>query len=261
MADRKEDTLPEKKTENDETINESVRCGPLATGYVKFDTDKYEEAGLQLNVFIEPKPNNLYERNMSRQLKQGTREQIDIFLMRSREQADRCDFGDQVGGNNRDQITSECVSDLLRRKIWERGDDSLDKLEKGHRWNCAQATEKSASIQEVNQTETKETEMGEIEAKRRFGSTRKIANARFEGTCDRCGLKGHKSTGAKCPVKEKHCHNCGRKDRSSRQYLKKNNNNNGASAGEPDSKFKREPVRMVETENFKDEYENLFGIE
>lgn len=114
-------TLPEK--------NDGVQRGPLASGYVS-QLNKYEEAIDRLNGFFEPKRNVSYERHVFRQLRQNKHERFDMFLLRLREQADRCNFGEQLDDNLRDQITSGCFSDVLRRKILERGDANLEKIVK-----------------------------------------------------------------------------------------------------------------------------------
>lgn len=276
--------LPE-QTENEKANGEKVKIrGPLAAGYVKFDSNSYEEAVFKLNRFFEPKQNISYERHVFRQLKQNTNERIDMFLMRLREQADRCDFGDQIDGNIRDQITTGCASDILRRKMLERGDEPLAKLiqmaqtiELVHKQQ--QSLGKLATIPiESNKNESKESDVCKIETKRRFGAIRKVTPRNFEGECGRCGFKGHKSDDVNCPAKGKSCNHCGRKDHfvrkcfvKDKQMAKGNGNrkrpNESEKSNETNNKVKREAVQMVESqtieqgESVEDEYEDLFCIE
>lgn len=63
--------------------------------------------------FLNRKKNESYERHVFRELPQNENERIDMFLMRLREQAERCNFGDNLDDNIRDQITSGCFSNLL----------------------------------------------------------------------------------------------------------------------------------------------------
>lgn len=268
--------LPE-HTENENSMSDMMKNrGPLANGYGKFDTNSYDEAVLKLNRFFEPKKNVSYERHVFRQMKQNANERIDMFLMRLREQAERCDFGDQLDGNIRDQITSGCASDILRRKILERGDESLAKL-----IQMAQMIEivhKQQRSFETPNNESKESDVCKIETKRRFGLNRKTPSDDFVGTCGRCGMKGHKSMDVKCPARGKSCNHCGRKDHFARKcFLKdkpwtkgfgnRKRPNDGSNVDEPSDKMKKESVHMVESnasdqlENVNDEYEDVFCIE
>ena len=48
-------------------------------------------------------------------------ESVDQFIMRLREKADCCEFGETAGENIRDQVIEKCLSSGLRRKILQRG--------------------------------------------------------------------------------------------------------------------------------------------
>lgn len=53
-----------------------------------------------------------------------------MFVMRLRQQAQRCEFGDRIEENVKDQLTEGCYSSELRKKILKRSEDSLDKIVK-----------------------------------------------------------------------------------------------------------------------------------
>lgn len=276
-------SLPE-PTENEEMAIEQMNRGPLATGYVKFNTDVYDDAILKLNGFFEPKQNVSYERHVFRQLKQNTNERIDMFLMRLREQAERCEFGDQIDGNIRDQITIGCASNILRRKMLERGDKPLAKLiqmaqtiEIIHKQQLSLGKQ-STMHTDVNKNETKESDVCKIDTKQHFGPNRKTMNGNFEGVCGRCGLKGHKSADVKCPAKGKNCNHCGRKDHFARKCFVKDKQmaknfgnrkraNDDDIVNEPTNKTKRESVQMVEShatsqlKDIEEDYDDIFCIE
>lgn len=274
--------LPEQKDNGNSTGENTSSRGPLAAGYVKFDTNNYDDAIARLNRFFEPKQNVSYERHVFRQLKQKPNERIDMFLMRLREQAERCEFGDQIDGNLRDQITSGCASDILRRKILERGDEPLGKLiqmaqtiELVHKQEQSFGKQSTPST-EPSQADVKEADVCKIETSRPFRPNRK-ANDQFDGMCGRCGFKGHKATDPKCPAKGKNCNHCGRKDHFARQcFVKdkpvtknfgKRKRPNDDENADDSNQVKREPVQMVETtttehaKNVEDEYEDLFCME
>lgn len=279
-------SLPE-QTENEEKGDVEVKSrGPLAAGYVKFDTDIYDDAIHKLNQFFEPKQNVSYERHIFRQLQQNTNERIDMFLMRLREQAERCNFGDQTDENIRDQITTGCSSDILRRKMLERADKPLPKLiqmaqmiEVVHKQQLSLGKQSTPFNDSSKQIEAHQSDVCKIDAKRQFVPGQKTMNDNFDGLCGRCGFKGHKAMDAKCPAKGKNCNLCGRKDHFARKCFMKNKPMNKANGNrkrpydgdrsdEPNRKIKPESVQMVEsqaanntTQTIEDEYEDLFCIE
>lgn len=105
-----------------------TRRGPLASGFTPFETNEYSEAVLKLQNFFEPKRNTSFERHVFRKMKQNEKERIDAFVVRLREQAERCDFEEQLEENIRDQITSGCTSNILRRKILTRSEWKLEEI-------------------------------------------------------------------------------------------------------------------------------------
>lgn len=267
-------TLPKK--------TDGIRYGPLATGYV-FRPNKYDEALEKLNGFFEPKQNVSYERHVFRQQRQAKNERFDMFLMRLREQADRCNFGQQLDDNLRDQITSGCSSDVLRRKILERGDDSLEKIVK-----VAQILETVAKQQEtygkeasqsgsMPSNESKDESVCKIESRQKLYSRQRTSTNYFDGLCGRCGSKGHKAADEKCPARGKTCNSCGGKDHFARKCFARGNGNKGAKFvkrkastqgnDQSQSKIKREEVQMVESNAISEplqvekEYEDIFCID
>lgn len=261
------------------------RKGPLAAGYVKFQPDnEYKQVVNRLNDFFEPKRNISYERLVFRQLKQNKNERIDFFMLRLREQAERCDFGDQLDENIRDQITTGCFSDALRRKILERENESLDNIMKiarirevvSKQQKTFEYDESKVDNQSTSLHESKEESVCKIDIKRKF-PTRRYAPASdsFNGFCGRCGLKGHRSADEKCPARGKTCNRCGRNDHFTRKCFLRNGGDNKAGIKRPNvveqdanriaPKMKREEVRLVETEtdhgNIEDDYEDIFCID
>lgn len=262
--------------------SENNQAGPFASGYVKNVTNVYEKAITKLNQFFEPKQNISFERHIFRQLKQKENERIDMFMMRLREQAERCDFGQQLDENIRDQITSGCLSDILRRKILERGNEQLENIIKIARiLEIVTKQQKSFGKSDVNQPDThnrtNESDVCKIEAKSRFPMRQKAIATGFNGECGRCGLKGHKAVDEKCPAKGKTCNSCGRKDHFSRKCFlrgnpaQKNNFNKRKTETrndeDPQNKIKRESVRLVateakdSTESIIDDYDDVFAID
>ncbi|XP_073814237.1 uncharacterized protein [Musca autumnalis] len=182
-----------------------VKRGPLIGGFIPH-LNKYDDGVMKLQNFFAPKRNATYERHIFRKMKQEPNERIELFAVRLRTQAERCNFGNQIESNIKDQITEACSSDLLRRKILERGDDSLDEILKMARIIEA-VSEQQKSFRTSNQDMRK----------RQFRSNQ---NNRFE--CYRCGTKGHKANDNRCPAKGKECSKCGGKNHFARKCMTTN---------------------------------------
>lgn len=263
-----------------EIEQKEIQAGPYLSGYV-FPRNEYNDAIEKLNKFFEPKQNESYERHIFREIRQKKEERFDMFLVRLREQADRCNFGEQLDSNIREQITSGCCSDVLRRKILERGDFTLDRIIK-----MAQIVETVAKQQEkygknASQLssaavveEMKNESVCKIENKAKFQQQRKRSIAdNFDGFCGRCGSKGHKASDEKCPARGKTCNHCGRKDHFARKCFIRENGNKTAKFIKrkpntrdegPPMKMKHEQVQSVEStysKNVEDDYEDVFCID
>lgn len=188
-----------------------VSRGPLATGIVPHLSD-YEMALAKLNEFFEPKKNSTYERHMFRVLKQEEGEKIGIFAMRLRVQAEKCEFGEALEDNVKDQIIEKCLSSKLRRELLKLGDTGLDKVLK-----TAKIFE---SIEEQSQTFNhpnadkigSNDNVNKIDSKPNFKS-----NAYKQIDCSRCGFTGHRSADDKCPARGKTCNKCNGRDHFSRK--------------------------------------------
>lgn len=265
-------TLPELEKE------EEKQSGPYAAGYV-FPKDEYDTAVEKLNQFFEPKQNALYEQHVFRQLKQKKNERFDMFVMRLREQADRCDFKDQLGDNLRAQIASGCRSVVLQRKILEKPKADLSKIIQMGQIMEVVSKQQEAFGKDAPQggmmpaNEMNDENVCKIETKRNFGNRARFGSSSFDGICGRCGLKGHKSADEKCPARGKTCNSCGRKDHFARKCFIRGNGNSdgrglkrkaGVEAEARPNKMKKEEVQLVETEmaqSITDEYEDIFCID
>ncbi|XP_036320549.1 uncharacterized protein LOC118735059 [Rhagoletis pomonella] len=166
--------------------------GPLAGGYGCFETSEYNDAVAKLEHFFAPKRNNTYERHVSRRMKQESDEKIEVFTMRLCAQAERCELGEQMEGNIKDQLTEGCASSLLRRKILGRGDDDFDAVPKLAKVIEAVSEEQKIFGQQENQTEPHDASQ-EVN---KIGVRQKIRNS--SGDCSRCGYKGHKASDSRC---------------------------------------------------------------
>lgn len=192
--------------------------GPLVGGYGFFQRSEYEEAISRLESFFAPKRNTTYERHVFRQMKQESDERIEMFAMRLRTQAERCEFGEQVESNIKDQITEGCESTLLRRKILERGDDDFDAILKLAKIIEAVSEQQKMFGRPENQTKGVDSsgEVNKISERPKFNRTADN-NREPNGGCSRCGFNGHKTGDSKCPAMGKTCAKCGGKNHFARK--------------------------------------------
>ncbi|KAM8707647.1 hypothetical protein ACLKA7_014733 [Drosophila subpalustris] len=232
--------------------------GPFASGYV-FKSNAYTKAVNRLNKFFEPKQNQAFERHVFRQMRQKEKEPFNMFLVRLREQGERCNFQEQTDENICDQIISGCNSDTLRRKVLERGDGDLNKIIR-----MAQSLESALKEQEYFQKHEVSRADGSREEKicKIFNSRQRFETS-FEGTCGRCGGRGHRSADTECPAKGKECYRCGRRDHFSRRCFRKEERNLKRKSPWQNGRLtmakrerEREDVRMVTTE-----YEDVFWMD
>lgn len=194
--------------------------GPLANPahYVP-NMARYEETVAKLNSFFLPKENSTYERHLLRQMKQKAGESIDAFTVRLRLQAERCDFGDRIEENIKDQIIQNCQSPALRRDLLKKGDASLEKI-----LSTAKVFE-TVAHQEKSFTASADSkpfgeEVNKINVKQTNGKRGKFSeSARSE--CGRCGYTGHTASDEKCPAKGKSCNKCGNRDHFARKCRKR----------------------------------------
>lgn len=205
--------------------------GPITNGdqYVPNMTH-YEEAVAKLNSFFLPKENTTYERHLLRQMKQKAGENIDMFTIRLRIQADRCGFGSNLEENIKDQIIQNCQSAGLRRDLLKRGDAALSEILKVAKI-FETVAQQEKSFTNISDQKLPMAEVNKIDLKPSYGN-RKWSNESNRQECNRCGYTGHMANDEKCPAKGKTCNKCGNRDHFARKCRKRqssrqfNNNDN-----------------------------------
>lgn len=104
-----------------------IRYGPLADGYVVRE-EPYDAMVRKLTEFFAPKRNKTFERHIFRNMKQLENKTIDMFVIRLRQQAERCEYDGGLDDFLKDQITEGCWSSELRKKILQRKDGTLGEV-------------------------------------------------------------------------------------------------------------------------------------
>lgn len=243
---------------------------PTVGRYVLRRKSEYELMIGRLNDFFDPKQNPTYERHVFRKMKQKNHETFEMFLIRLRTQAERCEFRDQFDSHVKDQLTEKCSSSLLRQKILERGEDTLEQIVKMAR-SIEAATRQQEAI--TNKEEGKRSNRG-----KRFQTNRPQRNTNQTIECRRCGYKGHKAMDPKCPAKGKTCAKCGGRDHFAKKCYTQEEKEGAQSKqsgramkaeksedSEPDAKKKKpdEKIQLVDDQGIDqvEEYDDVFTID
>lgn len=160
--------------------------------------NRYRLAMEVLDNYYSPKMSQRYERFRFRQLMFNPNEKIDQFMIRLKEQAAQCGFGDQVDDMIMDQIVFATQhEDKLRAKYLE-ADTTLEemlKIARTHESVKSQIQElrgKSVPLADLNA-------VGEVVSDSKQG---RIA-------CSRC-MGNHLANDARCPAKASRCSKCGK---------------------------------------------------
>lgn len=240
---------------------EQPHHGPLADELV-LPPDPYEDMKLKLNQYLAPERNKTFERSKLRQIRQGDDEKIDSFILRIRQQADRCGGESPMAVEEyvKDQLTTGCRSNDLRKRILYRNDATLNDIvqmaridemvaEQTKAFNSNGGAAQSSSVSgDVNKIESKRTYSKAFGGKQRIGQ--KMGGPDI---CGRCGYKGHRAADVKCPAKGKQCNKCGGRDHFAvKCYSKdiKRLSSTTAAKEEESKRFKSETVKLVDAREF-----------
>ena len=127
------------------------------------------------------------------QMRQEEGETIDQFVVKLKNQADNCGFGDDVTEQIRDQVIDKCKSLSLRKRMLERGQElKLEEVQQIAR--AMEAVEIQAKRMELPSSD----HVNYIQKKQRYGRN-KDANCKDKG-CFQCGREGHYARDKSCPA-------------------------------------------------------------
>ncbi|XP_022836497.1 uncharacterized protein K02A2.6-like [Spodoptera litura] len=208
--------------------------------------DVFAVAIKKLDEFFLPKQSKVYERHLFRLIKQEANETFDKFLIRLRQQADKCQFKDK-DDQIIDQITEKCSSKELRKKILQTG-DSMTLTNIINEANTLEAV--SRQIEGFGGGSTSSDSINRIKSTNHKFNNQNERKWTEKSKCGRCGSTGHGSQDSKCPARERDCHKCGLKGhfrQFCRTTTRNKTNKRKHSTNEPENgnekKFKREYPR------------------
>nr|CAI5843684.1 unnamed protein product [Callosobruchus analis] len=183
------------------------------------DNDVFAIAIQKLDEYFSPKQSKVYERHVFRLIKQEEGEKFEKFVVRLRNQAEKCQF-DQQEDHLIDQVAEKCLSVDLRKKILTIGDNiTLDRI-------IAEANTLEVvnrQLEEYGQPK-KNLEVNSISQNKRDGNATKPYGNKFKynthkGGCSRCGNSKHNAEDTNCPARKKKCYLCDKLGHF-RQYCK-----------------------------------------
>ncbi|XP_045452156.1 uncharacterized protein K02A2.6-like [Melitaea cinxia] len=191
---------------------------PGANAEPSNNNNVFDIAIQKLDDYFTPKQSKVYERHIFRLLRQEEGEKFEKFIVRLRNQAEKCQF-DKPEEHLIDQVAEKCLSTDLRKKILTIGDSiTLEKI-----------------ITEANTLEVVSRQLEEYGQKNKNHDVNAIVptkgnknNSRFDTkkikiipdkACGRCGNSKHTADGKSCPAIGKTCHFCGKLGHF-RQYCK-----------------------------------------
>ena len=166
------------------------------------DDDQFKKALRMFNAHFEVTPNTPYERHLFRQISFQDGETCDHFVVRLRQQARHCDFGQAADDFIRDQLIDKVPNAGLKKKLLEERNITLKRaLEVARTWEAAgqQASRMSLASPSINAIRS---------SSRRADHTREQRTAKDDCECFNCGRRGHISKDLTCPARGKKCSKC-----------------------------------------------------
>ncbi len=195
-----------------ETLVDPGPAEPLAEHAA--DVDDFEKAIRTLSHYFKPKKNIPYERHRFRKIDQEESETVDQFITKLRLQAEHCVFGDAKDDQIRDQVIDKCRSNVLRRKLLEQSDLTLDRVQEVARaleavdLQSKQMSMSGGANANVNAVSAKKYSKWPRSRDKNPKSTGNTDKPRSR-PCYRCKGTDHWAKDPKCPAKDNKCGKCG----------------------------------------------------
>ena len=155
---------------------------------------KYQTAVEKLNKHLCPKVLAVFERSKFKQMCQQPNERIESFIIRLRNQSNKCNFGSSLEMMIIDQIVEKGNNLRIRSRILERDFNLYELQNMANTLEAKMEEKEDEKINAISNYPTRE--------KRIFKDSRE---------CFNCGRQGHIAASPDCPAKNRECNKCGRK--------------------------------------------------
>ncbi|XP_044753909.1 uncharacterized protein K02A2.6-like [Coccinella septempunctata] len=220
------------------------------------NNDVFKTLVEKLTDYFSPKQNSTFERHIFRNIKPEQNENFSKFVLKIRNQASKCSFGNSAQESNeiniKDKIIDSWAPIDLKKKLLEK-ERSLDEV-----LNLCQIHEQIGS-------QSKAMDLADTGPSTSFGVNKIEPFNNDRGThCTRCGKRNHSVPSKECPAKNSKCNKCGfvghyaflcRTDLQRKRFSSNRN-----SSHEPQNKRRRASSRVNRIEEEETEMEGTVGI-
>jgi TPP-dependent indolepyruvate ferredoxin oxidoreductase alpha subunit len=130
-------------------------------------------------------------------MKQEDGETVDQFVVKLKNQAKNCSFGDSFAEQIRDQVIDKCRSSRLRKRLLEKSGE----LNLGDVQQIARAMEAiDIQAKKMELPSSTSEKVNQIQKKQRYAYGSKDGPSRKPNLCFRCGREGHYAGDKCCPA-------------------------------------------------------------
>jgi len=151
-----------------------------------------------LNTYFVPQINIPYARQLFQSAEPEPSETFQQFSTRLRKLAADCNYGNDTDNHIRDALLWRCTQPYIKRRLLEEGDGLT----------LARTLTLAAQCEKIEiQMKAEETTDGAVHAVRETVSNYKV-NKYEQGSCYRCGIRGHYARDPSCPARGKQCNRC-----------------------------------------------------
>ena len=169
-------------------------------GAIVEEGDVFDVLVKKLDEYFSPKRNSTFERHLFRSIKPENGEDFKKFILRVRQQASKCQFGenkqDVININIKDKIIDKWASLDLRKRLLEK-EYALDEVLEMcniHEQINHQSDSMASSSQLMGITGINKVQSNQVKS--------------FDGSCYRCGKNGHDGRSLRCPARNMNCNKC-----------------------------------------------------
>ena len=169
----------------------------------------YSNATRLFDGYFKPKSNISYEIYAFRRIKQNADETISKFFIRVKQQAVKCDFGENLNNEIKQKMILATTSNQLRRYCFRNPDITLEKFLTYAR-TLEDAESKAAEVDKSLQDEP--TDVSKLQKRRTYGGNKSFRGKNqtiYKKYCFRCG--GDYRHQGSYPAQKKTCNKCQKK--------------------------------------------------
>ena len=164
--------------------------------------ETYECVRNRLEEHFVNETNDTFERHKYRQIKQLKEDSFDKFVMKIRNQVDKCNFGMRKSEFIRDQIVEGSLYEKVREEIFKMKDCVLDDAIQIGRTHEMMLLKMEEFGKKENKYAIDQSDINVIKLRQREMAPQ------TNNDCFRCGRSGHFAKSFECPARNAKCNSC-----------------------------------------------------